>query len=134
MDLNELSWLIYFAKVLGEVASISFMIFSLLVIAILVFAIIWALNAFGCDSEDEDAQNRSAKALKTIKTLARISVIVGIVGIFIPGERTVYLIAASEMGEQVLSTDTAIKLKKIIDYKLDEIIAQEEPSKQIEEH
>jgi hypothetical protein len=126
MELNTLSWIIYFAEILGGLSFLFSFIFIMLCIGIAVGTIIWLMKTFGYDSEDEDNLIRSARAARITKKMILAAVIVVSVDILIPNSRTVYLIAASEIGEQVLNTETAVKLKKIIDHKLDEIIAEQE--------
>lgn len=124
MELNTLSWMIYFAEVLGGLSSLFGFVFLMLCIGVIAGAIIWAVKTF--NGYDEDDAQQATRASNIMKQLILFAAGVAFVDLLIPSSRTVYLVAASEMGEQVINTETATKLKKIIDYNLDKIIAEQE--------
>lgn len=47
-----------------------------------------------------------------------------IIAAFIPSERTIYLMTGAYLGQQVIQSSTASKVKQVIEMKLDEIIVE----------
>lgn len=60
------------------------------------------------------------KKLQTCKKYLFLFVMLLLIGILMPSKEAIYLIAASEFGENVLETKTANKVFKIVDQYLDE--------------
>lgn len=105
--MNDLSWLIYFADVIGGLrVAISVSLFAS------VFLIPWACSVAGqfYDVEVHDLP---------FKSIAAWFFILGLFLIITPSQSTIYAIAASEMGEEVLESETASKAMKAVDAWLD---------------
>jgi len=99
--MNNLSWLLYFAGVAGN-----FQITLALIGTCLLF------YCFAC------------LVLEHTKNLTRnvvLGVFVCLISSCIPSKDTIYLIAASEMGEEALQTETAQKVGDYLDFLLEDL-------------
>lgn len=56
--------------------------------------------------------------------------VLGLLLVFIPSSKTIYAIAASEMGEEVLASPTADKAHKALDAWLDDQIKEHQQKKE----
>lgn len=122
--MNQLSWLIYGAEVLGNIGAL---------FCILGFAALGAtaggvlIGAIERDNTYSDSDRWQA-ALDFQKSCLKIgplfAVIMFSVSCFIPSKETVYAIAASEIGENVLKSDTGSKAVKALDAWLDKQISE----------
>jgi len=110
--MNNLSWLIYFADVLPAFAST---VSVLSVLSLGLFCIVAFVSAAACEWESV------APYMKWI--------FVPVTALFlitpIPSKETIYLIAASEVGEAALDTPEVTKIRAIINKFLDEAAAPE---------
>jgi hypothetical protein len=105
--MNNLSWLLYFADVcgnLGVVAVLSW-IFSGL------FTIFYGM-AIDFDFEDNPLKNVIINTWKAI-------VIITVLCVFLPGKQTIYAIAVSETGEEVLKSNISTKAQQAIEKWID---------------
>lgn len=126
--MNQLSWLIYLAEVLGNIHCVLVLVGSGLVIMAVVLTIVGAI----CGEEvsyQSEATNLRARAFKEsvwskVIPCLIASVILFTVSSLVPSKETVYAIAASEMGEQVLKTPTAGKAVKALEAWLDKQIRE----------
>lgn len=122
--MNTLSLLIYFAGVVGNIASILSLAMVLLLIATIGSLIFWAIFHDETDSSfrryqgDDLVECRKTRELWRKRTLkfAVLAFLIGIIGSFIPNRSTVLLIAASEMGEKVLNHP---KVEQVVDPSID---------------
>lgn len=142
--MNQLSWLLYIANVAGTLSTIT-MLTSILTTALSLFVFFVWVSCKDYGMEEYQARRSSydkptlyirtpedLKAgrdfLKTTKRIWKTSLSVAIVslGLFIltPRAETVYAIAASEMGEQILKTPTASKAIKALESWLDKQIRE----------
>lgn len=119
--MNSLSWLIYAAEVLGRV-SVSFF-FIALIAAVGTGALIFIAMLARADAQsDTTASYRSEDGRKSAalrvefwdkvlaswpKRSAAVAVVFGALSIVAPSNSTIYMIAASEMGEKVATTPEA---------------------------
>jgi len=102
--MNTLSWLIYMSSVLPSLST--FLAFTCL-IAGFIFIIFFIIAIVShIDGHDENISDLRARAVS--KPLAKIAgaylLVVGIITAMIPSQKTVLLIAASEVGEQVIKS------------------------------
>lgn len=105
--MNDLSWLIYLADVVGGLRlALGISIFVSIVL------IPWACAA-GVDLYNIEVHDLP------FKSIAAWFLILGLVLIITPSKNTIYAIAASEMGEEVLESETASKAMKAVDAWLD---------------
>lgn len=105
--MNDLSWLIYFADVAdGLEFAIS--------VSIFVSAILIPVScAVACHDYEVKVHNLP------FKSIASWFFILVLLLIAIPSKTTIYAIVASEMGEEVLGSETASKAMKAVDLWLD---------------
>jgi len=103
--MNTLSWLLYLADVVGNVSGVAWAIFWLLAV--------WA-GLCGIAAVIYTDNMEKEKAEQSLKNMGKkiISLILpALILVITPSERTVYLIAASEMGEKVINTEAAKKVE-----------------------
>jgi len=110
--MNSLSWLLYIAGVVGNLGGVLIFFTIVLSLVSLVIAIVY------CDDYTEGR----AKGFKIAGLMAGGAVFCIFLAAFVPSKETVYAIAASEMGEEVLKTPTAQKAFKALDVWLDKQI------------
>jgi len=120
--MNTLSWLIYAADVLGSVKGL------LVAVAIIGgggLSGVMLFMAIDASAPYSDAEPGSWK--KPLR-FVWIPVLVGLVAALIPSQRTIYMIAASEAGEAVVTSPDAIEmmgdLKAIIKKRLKEELGE----------
>lgn len=114
--MNDLSWFMYWAAVVGNVSGYitALFIFSCIFFPVAALAIASASSY----ADDEDTERR----WKAFKRYLFPALVFFSLCNFIPSEKTLYMIAASEVGEEVLKTEEANKLRIILNDKLDEML------------
>ena len=142
--MNQLSWLLYIANVAGTLSAVTAWLAILCLIGGIVCLLVWvgnkdyALEQYQTKDREfgqpylhtrpiEDVKEGKAflKTVKQIwKTLFTASTMLLILTIITPRSETVYAIAASEMGEQILKTPTASKAVKALESWLDKQIRE----------
>lgn len=117
--MNKLSWLIYLADVCNDLDSLLFFAMTVGVFGFIISLVVWA--------NDENWQPDSRR--RTIWYLF-FPIMVGgsIFGAIVPSDDTIYAIAASEIGEQVLDSHTGNKAVKALNHWLDKQIGEEQPA------
>lgn len=135
--MNELSWLIYLADVAGSVKTYAG--------TASVFCLIGAGASMVCALASEGAERFEAswveilpresipamehwrglknKALGMIKPLLIFAAVAAVITAFTPASGTIYAIAASEMGERVIQSETGDKAIQALNVWLDRQIA-----------
>lgn len=114
--MNSLSWFMYWAGVVG---SFNMFIGIIFIFACFVFPIAAVLIGINDDYRDDI---QTARLWEKYRQALFASLIIFALSNFIPSQKTLYMIAASEMGEEVLKTDEANKLRIILNDKLDEML------------
>ena len=115
--MNSLSWMIYLAEVSGNLSALT----EIIAVASIIVFLGWPIrNAWLRDFMDG---NGVCKA--PAKKLVGAAIIASTVSLLTPTSDTVYAIAASEMGEEVIKSPTATKAMKALDAWLDRQIAGE---------
>lgn len=112
--MNSLSWMIYAADVVGNIQG--------LCVALLIFGGTGLLIVSGCLAADGEYEGRAAAmcnrgwcAIAVVALLATIT----------PSTTTIYAIAASEMGEKAINTQTGGKAVQALNAWLDRQIKGE---------
>lgn len=105
--MNSLSWLLYLADMASSLNTISVVVIGIC----LCIAFIWFFA-----TEGEQA--------KTAGKFMIAALIAAVIAALLPSKETVYAIAASEMGEELLKTPTSAKATKALDAWLDKQIAE----------
>ena len=104
--MNSLSWLIYAAAVLPNMATMVGMFILVSCAVVMVFALIQYIgvcDAVSSGTEDKSIAKGSLK--KTAKTVAITMVLTFIVVGVVPDSKTIYMIAGSEAAEAVVSSE-----------------------------
>lgn len=109
--MNRLSWLLYAANVSENIGGL---LIFLGVIAAVMAAAIFIISFYEFDTicrwDPEDVRNAHIKKVLKRRSgsywLIILAFIIWIIAAFTPGKDTVYAIAASEVGEQVLKSET----------------------------
>ena len=127
--MNTLSWLIYAADVLPSVGTFMGIIGGIL----LVFLAVWAFFLAGpmaSMERQETANDLRSFSLKLVKLMWLPGVVL-MTSFLIPETDTIYMIAASEFGEQVATTpeaqDVFDKLQTIMSIQLDRLVEEAAP-------
>lgn len=118
--MNTLSWLLYAADVAGSLGEMVFAGFVCCILACVVAAFV-----FFCSLEDHNDA-----AIDASKRIARIfgtwAVILFLIQAVVPSQKTIYLIAASEMGEEIIMTPEMEKLRDVLNDQLDGLLDEED--------
>ena len=122
--MNSLSWLIYLASVAGSIGGIAVFVMIASILCFLAGAFVY-LNAddYDDDYRGRDDAKRRTWAARMMKQCVGAFVLASVIIIVVPGRSTVYAIAASEMGEELLNSETGSKAVKALDAWLDRQIA-----------
>lgn len=114
---------IYLVDVIGSIDIIVSVILSVLVFLFIVSAV--SIGSSKLENEKTDPG-----IMKLFKTLTVAVAILLSVKILLPSEKTMYLMAGAYVGQQIITNEAVSnkleKVNKIIDYKLDDIIAEYE--------
>ena len=122
--MNNLSWMIYLADASASLASFLFFIAFVFGIAAVIATITVIVNVFETDeynrrySDDIITSKRSLKksAFKIAITAFICMIITGSTSSLLPSRQTVLLIAASEIGERIVTSERA---QSVIDPSID---------------
>ena len=123
--MNKLSWLIYAADVLSGlsiVAGVLAFIGTATVITLVFYGSIGKSDYY-VKVGDEDWLRFHSVQKNALTKWSKIPIIAALVAALLPSSNTVYAIAASEMGEEVVKSETAGKAMKALDAWLDRQIA-----------
>lgn len=115
--MNSLSWMIYLAGVTESVSDMLMVALILCGLAAIASGIAWMVNA---DCGDDDIADAARKFLFRIP---RVAIPAALAFSILPSSNTVYAIAASEMGETALKSETGGKAVKALNAWLDHQIA-----------
>lgn len=114
---NNLSWLIYLADVVGSLNRF----LALSSVGAILAIPVWSLR----NQWLEDFRSGVGKVAVPFRNLLITSFSCALAASIIPSSTTIYAIAASEMGEEVIKSETAGKAMKALDAWLDRQIAPE---------
>ena len=92
------------------------------IIVIASITIVGALIVAGVNMAETYDDN--SKTIDYCKKVGRISAIVMVICFFIPSQKTIYMIAGTSIGREVVQSDIAIKVKKIIESKLNDYVKE----------
>ena len=134
--MNGLSWLIYLANVVG---SFNVIVFVCLVLGIIAYFIVGMFFLFSDSPTIWSWDNKDDKLAKYQQQLTysktfllrspKYFVALALLAIIVPSQTTIYAIAASEVGETVLNSETGGKAVQALNAWLDRQIAGEETKK-----
>lgn len=134
--MNTLSWLLYLADVAGTAKAVGG---GVIFVSAAVSGAAYLTRSFNRDVlkiysdclTTEWGKREHDKAISIIDGASRVfrpamiaAAIASLVVVFVPSANTIYAIAASEMGEEVLKSETASKATKALNAWLDQQIAK----------
>ena len=111
--MNDLSWLLYAADVAGQLNAVAGFV-----------AVVGGVSGFFASVVMSDGNPTQSR--KTFKTTAIVVSILALITIVTPSRDTLYAIAASEVGEEALKSETAGKALDAINAWLDRQLAPPE--------
>lgn len=129
--MNTLSWLLYAADAAGSLKAVlgAFSIMSAVAI-VLAFGAAVISGAIGEMEDDDDTRRFSRSMRDVIKSVLPFIVISTAIWAALPSSQTIYVIAASEVGEQIIASPDAAEMmgdvKAIIKKRLKEELAGSE--------
>ena len=122
--MNTLSWLIYLADVSGDIDAVLWVVAILATVISVLAAFIGMVVAF-----DEEGKEVSKLAWRLFFTRSLpLALIFSILSGFVPAKETVYAIAASEVGEEVLDGTNGRALNAWLDRQIAGEPAEEAPA------
>jgi hypothetical protein len=92
------------------------------IIVIASITIVGALIVAGVNMAETYDDN--SKTIDYCKKVGRISAIIVVVCFFIPSQKTIYMVAGTSIGRDIVQSDIAIKVKKIIESKLNDYVKE----------
>jgi hypothetical protein len=108
--MNSVSWFIYLVDIIGKAEhffQVSLFLVGMWIVLKCLFSATFFMNGFG------DDQKAAAQMFKS-KPKYIIFLVLSIVTIFIPSKQAIYLIAGSEMGEEIVKTEEAKKIRSLV--------------------
>ena len=123
--MNTLSILLYAAHVSGSVNTFACLSFFLCLGAITILSLVWIMQ----DTQYDDKQDkyvRKEPPSPVMRHLLSGMIVAAFVATVVPGRDTVYAVAASQMGEQLLKTKVANKAEQALEAWLDRQIKGDE--------
>lgn len=121
--MNNLSWFLYLADVFSGIGWILGTIFVLACI----ITVLTLLSVVLSDGQVLDKDIRP-KWLKVLWSAITAAVLSGLIGAAVPSRDTMYAIAASEMGEDILRSETGTKATQALNAWLDRQINSQQPA------
>lgn len=107
--MNSLSWLIYLASLSGSASSLfSFMAFMGAVACIVgaILSVLWTDGGYGGERRLKGYEDMRERGKVMSRTGLIMLVGFGSVATVLPGKDTIYAIAASEIGERIITDET----------------------------
>lgn len=102
--MNDLSWMIYLIEIAGNLSEIfGFLIFVGFILAAIASFIIFVIKS---DDLFEDEKKKLPHIKKYVRNVIIFLCFVTAMHVFVPSKKTMYMIAASQMGEKALNSET----------------------------
>jgi len=111
--MNSLSWSIYVIQILGSLD-----IFLSWLAGFLFFTggVAFVIRIVTADAKDADAQQIHAKMMRYVKWAISCGFVVAFINVVVPDRNTMLLIAASQIGERVVSSEA---VQNVVDPSVD---------------
>ena len=122
--MNDLSLIIYLISVISKLGGA----LEFLILGIMAAGAVLALPCiimYADEYDDDEKKKRFFLIVDAYKKAGITLCCLFLVNSFLPSERTMYLMAASELGEEIINTEEFDKVKTIINKKLDEYLIEE---------
>lgn len=127
--MNQLSWLIYWAGVCGNIGPILGILSGLFFGSVVVKLIITGVTVADGYFHEEEKANLFGSLKNFTLLFLPLAVLLAFMAAFVPGKDTLYAIAASQAGEQILHSPTAGLAEQALDSWLKrQIIPPPEPA------
>lgn len=117
--MNNLSFILYLSEVLPNVGVVATIVLVISATASIIFFLFKTLITLDSPRNDASALRYITYYSKTLKVFAITAIIACVLVVFIPSKEAVYLIAASEAGEMVVTSETGKELLSDISEVLD---------------
>lgn len=118
--MNQLSWMIYWASVADGIGVVIGTIFFGGMVASGLLAIGCAMWATERGWHKDEGGEWSPRSGLTLAAKAVVGILIfGVAASFFPSKNTLYAIAASQAGEQVVTSETGVKAMKALNAWLD---------------
>src|SRR5688572_4893291 len=125
--MNNLSWMIYFAGVCDSTAFATGFLSCMLFIAVIGLTVAYIVGK--SDPDDSECQSVGRVGKAGLKIAMPVWIVCVLLSWLLPSKETVYAIAASEMGEEVIKTPEAAKARQALNAWLDKQIGDVKPEK-----
>jgi len=109
--MNSLSWLVYFIGVIGNAGAFFVIMWFILICIFLLGSVGFGLSLM--ESYDDECRIIKSNYKTFCKWTVPVFVILSVFSIFLPSRQTMLIIAASEIGERVVTNETV--QKEIVD-------------------
>lgn len=125
--MNNLSWFLYFADVLPSLSSLSGvagLVFTAFFIVYVIFVV--SSETWPCNSVEENQRvlDREKNLPSKFKWLS-VPLFLFVLAVLIPSKETIYLIAGSEAGEAVVTSEEGQEIlsdiREVVSYQLDRL-------------
>ena len=113
---------IYIASIVGNIKAV-------VVVTAVAFSIVTAI--YGITTAIDDGYNPEyiKNRVNNRNKLVIATIVLAFISALLPNERTMYMMAGAHIGKEAIESETASKIHKIIDKKLDEYMLQLEGDK-----
>ncbi len=109
----SLEWILYLVGVLGALTFVLGASFCCLLVALIVSAMIF----FDC------YESTATKVRRFWRWSVPLAVTLLVALVFLPSERTLAMIAGAHYGKEAVASETGQKVRKLLEQKLDELLA-----------
>lgn len=111
--MNSLSWFLYFASVVDRLSIVITILLAASALLAAVSIAVWMFS-FECYSftDKELKEKERSAAIKVLCRVLPLGVFLAVLVALIPAKQTLYLIAASEIGEKLSQTEAVSQLSK----------------------
>ncbi len=103
--MNQLSWFLYFADIASNLQ---------IFLSVLIFCTMVPAGVICIASAEDDDDNTRRRLLRSAAFFAVLALLMGVILVLLPSKDTMYAIAASEIGERVLQSETGTLATKAL--------------------
>ena len=122
--MNSLSWMLYLTQAISGFRQLVAAGAMVLLVGATIYTVVSALNIWDNYRLERDEKIiRWAQATKLIRRMVVWGVCLGLAFTFLPNQRTMYMIAASQLGEQVVRSPEAQELYGDLKAKIKDMLA-----------
>jgi hypothetical protein len=122
--MNKLSWFLYAVDVVGSLREFLVAAFIIVFIGILLTLVFGHMVIDTSQYGDEKKASHKKLNEALIKPIV-VAMLISFFTVFIPSQKTMYLILGSEVGESVVMSETGQRVQDAINKRLDEYLSEE---------